>query len=175
MADVPRDDKGKVGDGNDLRRKSVQNKARKVSRALKAEFIRRYAKRVISPSGEVMGVERAEVAHYFFLMDIMENPEEKAQDRIAAIRELGTRKDGKPVDVIQLTGVNGGPLQTETTVTHADALSPAQKLAHALKSLGLLAQHGGLDASGQVGGVGGDAASGNEGTTGDSSGGEQAP
>lgn len=175
MADVPRDDKGKVGDGNDLRRKSVQNKAKKVSRFLKREFIRRYKDKVISPSGETLGKEGAEMAHWCFLMDIMEDAEAENRDRIAAIKELGIRKDGKAVDVIQLTGLDGGPLKTETTVTHADALSPAQKLAQALKSLGLLAQHGGLDAGGQVGGVGGDAASGDEGATGAGGDGEPTP
>lgn len=172
MSDAPRDEKGRLQAGNNLRKTSAGLRAKKISRFLNREFIRRYENVELAP-GEKLGKERALMMHYMFLMDIMQNPEEKAQDRIKAIVELGNRKDGKPVDIIQLSGPDGAPMEMKTVSD--DNLTPSQKLAQALKSLGILAQHGGVNASGEVDGVGADADSGDEGAAGEGGGGEQAP
>lgn len=172
MSDVPRDSKGRVLPGGALNKGTAAIKARKISRFLKSEFIRRYADKELAP-GEKVGKERALMMHYMYLMDIMQNPEEKAQDRIKAIVELGNRKDGKPVDIIQLSGPDGAPVEMKDV--SGDNLSPSQRLALAIKSLGILAQHGGVAPDGETGGVGGFAAVGDEGASGDGGGGEQAP
>lgn len=109
MSDAPRDDKGRLLPGNSLRSVSRKKTGRKVSRALKREYIKRYSVE--------LGPERATLKHYFVLMDIMQNPGEKAQDRTKAAIELANRMDGKPVDELELSGSieTGTPLDNAVT------------------------------------------------------------
>lgn len=104
MADAPRDDKGRVGAGNNLRATARKTKAKLITRKLSKEYQRRYANRELAP-GEVLGPERAKLMHYFVAMDIMESTEEAAKDRLKAAEILAHRMDGKPVDEVELSGV----------------------------------------------------------------------
>lgn len=172
-----RDEKGRLLPGNSVKKTGVHMKARKVSRGLKAEMVRRYQYQPLDPDnpGEPMGKERAVLKHYFALLDIMQSPVEKAADRIKAASEIANRIDGKPVQALELMGAGGGPVQSETLVTSNEPdLSPAERLALAIKSLGILAQHGGIVAGSETDSVGGVPASGNAGAGDGGSGGDEA-
>lgn len=97
-----RDEHGRLLPGQALRKTSYKINARKISKRLRAEMVRRYANEPVGPDGEVLGPERAQLKHYFVLMSIMEKDTEKASDRIKAVAELANRLDGKPVETVEL-------------------------------------------------------------------------
>lgn len=141
MSEVKRDAKGRVLPGSaNLKTKTQHTRAKAVSIKVKRELVKRY--------GETEG----RIAMYITAMDIMRDPTNDPNARLKAAEFLANRVDGKAVDHIVLTGQDGGPVQVESLSN--DELTPSQRLALALKSLGILAQHGGLTAGGQVDGVG---------------------
>lgn len=115
MADETRDDKGRVGAGNNLRKVARHKKARFITRHLGKEYVRRYANEPLGNTGEVLGPERAKLKHYLVCMDIMESPDEAPKYRLKAAEILANRLDGKPVDEVELSGT----LETNSPLENA--------------------------------------------------------
>lgn len=125
MADAPRDEKGRLLPGNNLRGKARHRKAKVISRKLRKEYVRRYANEPTGADGEVLGEERAVLKHYFVAMDIMEDTKEAAKDRLKAAELLANRMDGKPVDEVELSAT----LETNSPLEKAvSTMTPEQLL-----------------------------------------------
>lgn len=158
---VERDEKGRVkAGGANLRKQATVTRAKVVSRAIIREMKRRY------------GPEVGTLKCYIVAMDIMDNTQAKDENRIKAAEFISKRVDGNYVQAIELTGAGGGKVEMDVTGKPDEDLTPEQRLVIALKSLGLVAQHGGLPALGQAGGVGAEPAAGDAGAVGGSGDGE---
>lgn len=125
-----RDANGRVTGGS-LRKASKLNNARGLAKKLRAEAKRRFG------SAEKL---------YFFYLDIAQNAAEKGADRIRAIEKYAERMDGKTVQAIelQMSGPDGGPVQTESTTRH-DLAAPDRlaAVASVLRAAGALPSGGG--------------------------------
>jgi len=119
---------------------------RVLDRALDVEDIEK-ALKLASDEDDATGIIRAEVAL-----------SERYKQATAAADVVLKYVLPKPKTEVELSGPGGAPLVPEAPAH--DALTPQQRLAIVLKSIGVLAQHGGFPASGEAGGVGGESAPG---------------
>lgn len=112
---------------------------RVLDRALEVEDIEK-ALKMASEQDDATGIIRAEMAL-----------SERYKQATAAADVVLKYVLPKPKTEVELSGPGGAPLVPEAP-SH-DALTPQQRLAIVLKSVGVLAQHGGFPAFGDVGGV----------------------
>jgi hypothetical protein len=159
MADATRNPDGTPKRGTSLRKLSKMASVRGLSRDIRNRLRERF------------GDERP---YYNWLIDIAASAVTEPKVRVQAIGMIADRVDGKVATSVELTGAKGGPVKTEDA-TQRDERPAHERIALALKSLGLLHASGGLAASGEVGGVGSEPASGNAGGPAGDGGGDAAP